>query len=548
MNRFFKRNVWLGGASMLGLLLFVALNYAPLLAGEVPEATRHVVDRAGAEAAAIAFVRDKFGDDAELKAFGMYAAERDAFGYLYKEGTIDAFIERHGDRLPLEMYRVEVKTADGDVHFVDVNPYTGRPTEWQLASDGRPIDLAALERVAEETIRELGLSGVAPTAVWHDESYGEIGYALDGIDASEAQAELVVRADSFGATGATVRWTVPEAYAATVERHDFWASALGTVGLALSGALQLAALIYALAQLKRVTFARGVVMAVAFAVIYCAINLNMYPAWKATVLGIADGGDADYLFSSEEAGGLIAALLSVLTTANLLTLSMAIGLYFCTVAGDALSRGQGWRGLWPAPSETVYGPHVMASMWKGYLFAPVMLGLQSVIYIGAENGFRTWYTIDALMASNNMMVPLLLPALAWCAAIAEEAVYRLFAIPALKKLLRFTFPAVLLSSMIWALGHVQYPIYPFYTRFVEVTLIGFLFAYIFLKHGFLTAVFAHAIVDTIWMGISITANTPSAASWTAFALYMLAPILIAAAVRWRHRRRPPIVPSGPEPA
>src|SRR5690606_12564091 len=98
--------------------------------------------------------------------------------------------------------------------------------------------------------------------------------------------------------------------------------------------------------------------------------------------------------------------------------------------------------------------------------------------------------------------------------------------------------AVAVSSMIWALGHVQYPIYPYYTRFAEVTALGFLFAYIFMRHGLFTAIFTHAVIDLIWMGMSIVASDPSPANFAAFICYLATPALVAGFIRLR-RREPP---------
>jgi hypothetical protein len=530
-----KKNTFLLLSALVGLMLFWVFSYAPMLAGDDPEATKHVLDRKGAEEVALQFVEDRLDPDNELTAFAMYSVDRDVFGYFYKEQAIDSVFEAMRSAMPLELYRVEVKeTKTGLTHLVEINPYTGEPVEWDLRMSGEPVAANQLEQFGAKHVAWLGLATVQPKLEEIDEASGIVTYSIKHPAFKEATAQLTIRANDHGAMATSVSWEVPETYMSLVQKQDNWASALGMIGLLLSGSLQLAAMIYTLAQIRNVRLSRGIVMALAFGVIYCATNVNMYPGLKATVLGILNGEDYAPILQGEP-GAVIGGMLSVLLVSNLVTLFLAIGLYFSAVAGDSLSARLGWN-VWPAWSEDRYGAHVSSSVWKGYLFAPAMLGLQSIIYMGAESGFRTWYTIDAMQSSNNMVVPLLLPLLAWCAAVSEEVVYRLFGIPALKKLFRFTFPAVLVSSIIWSLGHVQYPIYPFYTRMVEVTLIGLLFSYIFLKHGILTAIFTHAIVDIIWMGISITANMPTAADWISFAVYLAVPALIGLAVHWRHHR------------
>jgi len=97
----------------------------------------------------------------------------------------------------------------------------------------------------------------------------------------------------------------------------------------------------------------------------------------------------------------------------------------------------------------------------------------------------------------------LLPIVAWLAGISEEAIYRLFGITMLKKIVRNTFVACLITTLIWALGHTLYPIYPISTRPIELTVIGLLFSYIFLRYGFITAMFSHVVFDSILMGATL---------------------------------------------
>lgn len=539
-----KGNVALAAAALIGFLVFWMFNFASGN-GSGADSSRHAVDRREAEDLAVRFVQEHVGEEREWRAFAMYTADRVALGYFYKEGAVEEVVPRTRASLPLEAYRVEVKEADtGLVHYVDINPYTGEAFEWQLGVSGEPADADELERIGASALERLGLTAFGPTLTSSDAAAGELVYTIAQPLFLEATAEIRMHANALGAASVAVEWTVPADYAALIERQDGAASMLGMIGMLLSGTLQFAALIYALSQIRSVRWSRGVVMALIFGVFYCAINVNMYPGMKAMLMGVLNGSPAVAADMAGPDGGVavLAGMISALLMTNAFTLTLAIGLYFSAVAGDRLSANEGWR-VWPFPGEATYGRDVSAAVWKGYAFAPIMLGFQSIIYMGAEAGFKTWYTIDALTSTHNMLYPLLLPLLAWCAAVSEEGVYRLFAIPALKKLLRFTFPAILVSSLIWALGHVQYPTYPFYTRFVEVALIGILFGYLFLKHGFLTAVFAHAVVDLIWMGVAVVSPSPSPVNWAAAIFYLATPALVGLLIRLLHRR-PRSIPAG----
>lgn len=521
----------------VGLVIFFIYSYSPMLEGEDPEAASHEIDRNDAEQAALNFVKQRLPESGDLQSFGVYAVERDAFGYLYREEAIDPLSEKYHDGLPLELYRVEVAETDTELrHTVDINPYTGAAVEWSLSAEGEPVSEQVLIAASEELLAAEGLSDAAQL-LSADAETGEAIYDLSIPELKEAVVQVTIAVDSRGVRSMQSRWETPEDYDELIGRQDRIASILGLTGQGLSIALQIAAFIYAVRLNKVVSWRRGIIMAALFAVLYCLNNINMYPGIKAMVLGIGDGGDYAPAADGDDPSFINQlGIMSGLIVVNGFILLSAIGLYFCFIAGEAMCRRRGWN-IWPAESDATYGGHIVESMWKGYAFAFGFLGLQSLIYLGAERGFGTWYTIDSSTSPLNLLYPLLLPLLAWCAAISEEGVYRLFGIPALKAIFRFTAPAVLVSSMIWALGHVQYPVYPYYTRFVEVTLIGLLFSYVFLKHGIMAAIYAHAVADTIWMGISITANQPSAAAWGLFAAYFAIPIVVAYAVDAAHKRR-----------
>jgi hypothetical protein len=146
-----------------------------------------------------------------------------------------------------------------------------------------------------------------------------------------------------------------------------------------------------------------------------------------------------------------------------------------------------------------------------------------------------WSTTDVSQSAYNMVSPLLLPVMAWCAAISEEAVYRMFGIALVERLVKNRFVAILVPTVIWAFGHVSYPIFPSTTRLFELIVIGFVFAAIFLRYGFITAVFAHAIFDSILMSSSLMLMGGSL-NIAAGLFYIALPALIAWLIRWRHRR------------
>ncbi|MNF99386.1 hypothetical protein D3C84_822790 [compost metagenome] len=93
-----------------------------------------------------------------------------------------------------------------------------------------------------------------------------------------------------------------------------------------------------------------------------------------------------------------------------------------------------------------------------------------------------------------------------------------------------------MPTVIWALGHVSYPVYPFYSRLVELTIVGLLFCVLFVRYGFITAVFTHAMLDTVLMSFSLLQlGTP--VNLLAALVYLVLPVGIAWLMRSFANRR-----------
>ena len=68
-------------------------------------------------------------------------------------------------------------------------------------------------------------------------------------------------------------------------------------------------------------------------------------------------------------------------------------------------------------------------------------------------------------------------------AVSEEFLFRMFAIPFLRKITRSVAVAVVLAGFIWGFGHAGYPQQPFYIRGVEVGIGGVALGIIMLRFG-----------------------------------------------------------------
>ena len=83
-------------------------------------------------------------------------------------------------------------------------------------------------------------------------------------------------------------------------------------------------------------------------------------------------------------------------------------------------------------------------------------------------------------------------------AVSEEFLFRMFAIPFLRKLTRSMVVAVVLAGFIWGFGHASYPQQPFYIRGVEVGIGGVALGIIMLRFGILPTLVWHYSVDAMY--------------------------------------------------
>ena len=98
-------------------------------------------------------------------------------------------------------------------------------------------------------------------------------------------------------------------------------------------------------------------------------------------------------------------------------------------------------------------------------------------------------------------MPCLFPlTIAATAAILEEFVFRMFAITFFKKIFKSTWLAVLLPAVLWAMGHTDSLISPPYSRAVELTVVGVVLGYVYLKYGIETTILAHYVYNAMVAG------------------------------------------------
>ncbi len=121
-------------------------------------------------------------------------------------------------------------------------------------------------------------------------------------------------------------------------------------------------------------------------------------------------------------------------------------------------------------------------------------------------------------------------------AVSEEFMFRMFAIPFLRKLARSTAIALVLAGFIWGFGHAGYPQQPFYIRGVEVGIGGVALGLVMLRWGILPTLVWHYSVDAMYSAMLLLRSQSLyfRLSGAASAGIVVLPIVAALIAYWRH--------------
>lgn len=503
-------------AGILGLIVFVMFQVTPQLFSGSGEDTA-VISKSEAREKAAVFAAEQLGHEAAARDEWnvLYKTDSSFYGYMSREKLLEDYNKNKLDqRYPFDVYHAVLYTSgEADALLsVDLNMYTG--------------EVVAFARGAEVSAAEGHDYGEAPAAAVTkpaaaDTANSEPGFTLEQKEnlalpwlqlwgANPASLQIEASSDAYGLvyTQSSVKvgesplrynfifsddavsyfragFTAPAWHDTYVDNQTALAKKLTLFGYGLPTLLLgILALIYSILRRGYTSFKRGIFLSSAHFLIMMVSSYNVLPE---------SGGD------SAEARITAVVMFIIYVLYSLLMSSL---LYFSLVGGDGLWRKEGLNP-WPRAKEPGYGQYVLDSIRAGYIWAFVLLGVQTIMFIILSYTLDNWSTTDASQSPFNMKYAWLLPIVAWLAGLSEEAVYRLFGIRMLKKLVKNTFIASLITTLIWAFGHTLYPIYPVSSRPIELTVIGLLFSYIFLRYGFIAVMFSHVVFDSILMGATL---------------------------------------------
>jgi hypothetical protein len=139
------------------------------------------------------------------------------------------------------------------------------------------------------------------------------------------------------------------------------------------------------------------------------------------------------------------------------------------------------------------------SVLLGYLIWVIMLGLQAVIFYNGQRFLGVWREWHMMTGFSSAYLPWLSAfAIGVSASFNEEIIFRLFGISLTKKILRNSVLAILITAIIWGMGHTMYAIFPVWFRIIEISLIGIFFGFVFIRFGIIPLIVAHYLFDVFW--------------------------------------------------
>lgn len=526
-----KRFLW---AAVACFIIYAAVDIWPMIASIASgELNTKVIEKSAAENRAAAFAEKQTGLKVK-SAKAVHQTDKMLNGYLSKNKLVKTYADKYDPSFPTDTFQVDLKFAGGGSGFVYVHMQSEKVVAWNLLIDGEPLPDADKIKAVNAFLSAHSFSGLdiresklLPNGDWH----------VEPPSAAIKQAQLNIDVNALNVDGRTVitkykpAFVAPDDYIQYVKKQDKIAGFLTGFGyFFMSIVLFVLAIIYAVLYRRFTSFKFGIILTVVFLITYIIMNLNMLDGMRAQL-------------GENEMAGQAAIITAIVTV--LLTIPMAGSIYISLIAGDGLWKAQG-RALWPRFGQKGYGDHVWRSVGLAYLFAVILFALQSVIFIGLRLTIGTWDTSDVTQSPYNMGVLWLMPVLAWAAAISEEAVFRFFGIGLFRRWFKNTFAAALLPTFFWALGHVMYPFYPSSTRLIELMIIGLVFSFIFVRYGFITSMFTHAIFNSVAVGISLL-TIGSAPNIISAIFFAVLPVPIAFAIKYlsRNKEKKPSVTTTP---
>ena len=502
----------LTGSDKRALLLWVLLGIIGVVFAQkyffraFPEASVDFrVSRAEALARAQKFVGSLGEDVSGYQSAIVFAVDDNAKTYLEREVGLQQANQLMSSELNIWYWNVRFfRPKQEEEFFVRVSPageIVGFDHKIEEARAGVALDRAAAETAAQQFLRsQMGadlskwdfLSEEANSSKKPNRMDWSFTWEKHGFRAKDAPYRLRVelRGDRAGSSEEFLH--VPEAwergYAKLRSTNIFYNQVAIIPYLLLMGAALWVGIL--LTKRGQTSWGGAIKLGIIVAILLTFMQLNNWPLDR---MGYDTNSAYGSFVFEEIAKALLFGVLSALTIS--LILPGAEPLYRASQPGKLrLGEALTLRGL--------RSKEFFSAATVGLSLAAAHIGFIVAFYIVAGH-FGAWAPQELNYENSvNTTFPWISGvAIGMLAATSEEFLFRLFAIPFLKRLTGSSIVAVIVPAFCWSFLHSAYPNEPPYIRGLEVGLIGIVAGIVMLRWGILATLIWHYTVDASLVGL-----------------------------------------------
>lgn len=432
---------------------------------------------------------------------------------LWEDTDFITYLVRSVGEKKAQEYTTQMPLYDWQVNFakefstesfaVYVNPITGNITAFSHVvpekSTGVNITHENAQKIAEKELAKTGLPLTAYEFI-SDSSDDKIGR----VDHSFTWEQKEPRLNYSGySEPATIRYDftlqgdevlfdkyahLPEDFPLDITRKMTIGNLLSNITVVLSLILFIASLVVFIIRFKknRIHWKFALLFAAIVFVLVLAESFNDFESIKSGYVDSASTTSFPVYLSQNLIYGILFAFIIALTA------------FFAAAAGESLAEEafkDGETHTLMLLKEKFNTKHFVTDTLIGYSLAFISLGYVAIFYFIAEKYFGVWELVQSDLSILLTALPLL-SALAFSvmASVSEEFTFRLFSVTFFKRYFGF-FAALIIPTVIWAFAHSNYPVFPVWTRGIELTINGLLLGFFFLRYGIIVMLIAHYVYN-----------------------------------------------------
>jgi membrane protease YdiL (CAAX protease family) len=244
-------------------------------------------------------------------------------------------------------------------------------------------------------------------------------------------------------------------------------------------------IVYELSRRGVLRWSGSLWLGMVFAILFFLMTVNTWPILRADY-------DTNSSYASWSVEQVMLAILLSIGQALLVTIAFAPGEPLYRTDFPKFLRLGVLRRLPALRSKEFFRSCVI-----GVSFAAVHIGYVVVFYfVGKRFGVWAPQDLNYDQEASSSIVPWLAPmVIGLYAAASEEFLFRMFAIPFLRRIARSRILAVVLPAFMWSFLHANYPQEPPYIRGIEIGIIGIVAGIVMLRWGILATLVWHYTVD-----------------------------------------------------